>query len=596
MSTVRGWVFILFAAAFACIFSVHAQNLPGPAASVFAVGPWISGAWYDPARSGEGIIVEALPSGGVLAVWFTYPAVDEPGQQAWLVADSGRIAGDRVRFASVLRPRGGRFGDAFDPAKIERAPWGDFDLSFTGCNTMQVRYGGPANAGSGTRTMTRLTRIADTDCNAEPRTQTNGARALATLQAKSGAWYVPSRSGEGWLIEELPDGRGSVYWFTYDLEGQQAFVVGTGSRVGNRLEITDAVSTRGTRFGDAFNAAAVERIPWGSISIDFQSCSAARITFASTIPGYGSGTRDAVRLTDLASSTCLDRSPEVALNGAWVEEAAMPTPAQSEHATTVLDGQLYVLGGYGDPRGFKRFDPASNAWARLADLPGGRDHLAAFAIEGGVYMVGGEPNTGGDGLTAAFRYDVARNLWEARPEIGTIFGSHAAVLNGMAYIGEQDGTLQEYDPRNRVVRRLKADPAGRARDHSQVVAFDGEIWIISGRSPETTSVVIYDPAREQWRVGPSLQRARGGFAAAVLGHQIIVAGGEIVNGALRLEGSVEVFTAGGDGWKFAQPLPVPVHGVSGGVVNGRFYVVSGSTQAGQTFGATGRVFSIKLLP
>ena len=196
-----------------------------------------------------------------------------------------------------------------------------------------------------------------------------------------------------------------------------------------------------------------------------------------------------------------------------------------------------------------------------------------------------------------FRYDVATNRWEARPELTAFnFGSHAAVLNGRAFVGNGDGSLQEYDPAHRLVRRIARAQQQRPRDHSQVVAFMGEIWMIAGRSPETLSVSIYDPVTERWRAGPSINRGRGGFAAAVVGEQIVIGGGEVLSQPARIEPTVEIYTAGADAWRFGPNLPVAVHGVTAAALNGRFYLVGGATVAGTADGRTGRLFSILFGP
>ena len=91
-------------------------------------------------------------------------------------------------------------------------------------------------------------------------------------------------------------------------------------------------------------------------------------------------------------------------------------------------------------------------------------------------------------------------------------------------------------------------------------------------------------------------RARGGFAAAVVGDQIVIGGGENINGAFRLEPSVEIYTAGRNDWQFGPDMPIAVHGVAAGGLNGRFYVVSGSTAPGTAVGNTGKLHSILLGP
>ncbi len=588
--------------AFALACSLPHSNLGGDLAHPkgtgnYWIGPAISGSWYDPARDGEGFVVELLPHGRVLATWFTYPATGEAGEQAWLSAQDGIVSGDTVRFATVLRPRGTSFGADFDPAEIVLENWGTLEMRFTDCNTAVLTYAGPASYGSGTRTLKRLTSIDELECSGARQLTPAGARALSGMRAKSGGWFVPSRSGEGWFIEDLPNGDALVYWFTYSPDGHQAWTVGVGSRNGTRLEFAQTVITRGTRFGDAFNASAVERVPWGRLDFDFGNCNQAGVAYASTLPGYGSATRESVRLTSLASAVCIDGTPVAKTNGNWVAGPSTPPPGQSEHAASVLDGRIYIVGGFGDPQGFKRFDTATATWSELPNLPGGRDHLASFALDGFVYASGGAIQPGGDTTTTGFRFDFVSQQWNAVPSLPANFGSHAAVLHGHGYVGNENGTLVEFDPITRMTREIVPPDNGILRDHSQVVAFLGEIWMIAGRFPETSSIAIYDPASGSWRSGPFIARPRGGFAAAVVGDQIVIAGGEVLSTPpFRVEPSVEVFTTGGNEWRFAPNLPVPVHGVTGSAVGNRFYVIGGSTRAGAATGQNGLVFSIELGP
>ncbi len=557
-------------------------------------GPAVSGSWYDTARDGEGIVLQYLPNGKSLLTWFTYPAAGEAGAQTWLISDLGSVEGNKIKFPIVFQPQGGVFGDGFDATRIKNVVWGTIEVEFQNCNSLTMRYVGPPAYGSGERNMTRLTTIDQLNCTGGRTLNAAGGRALTGLRAKSGAWYVPSRSGEGWMIEELADGRSLVYWFTYDPQGRQAWTVGVGKREGNRIEIVDNFITSGTEFGKGFNPAAVKRTNWGSLTITFSNCNTIGVSYNAIVAGYGAASRSGTLLTSLAGSVCIDGTPTARTNGAWVEAAAIVPPKQSEHASAVLDNKLYVMGGFGDVRGFKRYDPTTNAWTVLPSLPGGRDHLTGFAIDGGVYFSGGAVTPGGDENTSAFRFDLATSKWEARPEIAATFGSHATLLNGRVYIGSADGSLQEYDPAQRMVRRIGRALPARSRDHSQVVAFLGEIWMIAGRFPETVSVAIYDPVIETWRVGPSINNQRGGFAAAVIGDQIVIGGGEVLLNRPRVEPTLEIYLAGSEAWRFGPDLPVPVHGVTGATINGRFYVIGGSTTAGTEDGNTGRMFSILL--
>ncbi len=556
-------------------------------------GPGVSGAWFDPARDGEGVILQFLPDGRAIAIWFTYPAAGEPGEQAWLIGQDSLTDGPAIRFRSVIRPSGGRFGAGFDPAAIRNDPWGTMELSFADCNTATLSWSGPAAFGSGSRTLVRLSSIDESSCAGARRLTASGARAAEGLRSRSGAWYVPSRSGEGWIVEELPDGRGIAYWFTFDPDGRQAWTVGIGQREGNRLVIDDNRITRGTRFGTSFNAGDVERLPWGSLTLDFGSCGTATVSYASTVPGYGNGTREAARLTTIAGAPCFDTLPQSPVTGPWVERAQMPRPYPSELAATVSDGGIYAMGGFGHPRGFRRYDPATNTWTELPTLPGGRDHLSAFALGGRIYMNGGFPNGGGEQDIGTHRYDPALQTWEPVPEVLSNLAAGAATLHGTAFIGNTDGSLQHYDPSSAQVRRIPAADFTE-RDHSQTVAFLDEVWVIAGRSPETRSIQIYNPASGLWRPGPPLAIPRGGFAAASDGRRLLVAGGEVVATGLYTVAETEVLRAGAEAFEAGPALPLPVHGVAGAVAGGSFHVVSGAPTAGATFGGTGRLFALPL--
>lgn len=557
--------------------------------------PWLtaaaSGSWFTPSRSGEGLMLQALPSGEFLAVWFTYPASGEPGEQAWMLSDPARPVAGTVEFR-MRRPQGARFGADFDPAAVQQPDWGTLRLERIDCDTLRMQYAGPADFGAGERTLTRLTTIDEAGCGGPGATLTAGARALSGLRSTSGAWYVPSRSGEGWMVEELADGRSLIVWFTYTPDGRQAWMLGVGERNAQAVEV-DLLRPVGTRFGAAFDAAAVQQQPWGRLRFAPTRCDAATLSYTATQPGWGAASRALTRLTRIAGAPCLDATPTPPGGLAWTELARLPGPAQSELAAATLDGKLYALGGFGDPRGFKRYDPASDSWATLTPLPAGRDHAAAFGLDGGIFLVGGAPNGAGDPFTAAWRYDVASGEWAPRPELPFVFGSHAVTLNGMAYIGDESGALLQYDPRSRQLRRIAAF-GGLPRDHSQVLAFQDEIWMLGGRAPEHGEVAIYNPAADRWRAGPRLTLPRGGFAAAATELHLLVGGGELIGGPRVLVPSVETYTVGEDAWRVQAGLQLPVHGVPGASLGGAVYAVSGGSRAGFGTPATGRLLRLTL--
>jgi hypothetical protein len=570
--------------ALACTLHVpahhHTQSKSVPGKKSLAplwIGPAFSGSWYSPSRSGEGVIVQVLDNGSVIAIWFTFPPPGSAAKQAWILAQGGVIDGSRVRFDSAFTVRGPRFGAGFDPAARVIENWGTLELNFSDCNNAQLSYAGPAQWGSGSRAVQRLTSIDELGCGGKQRLTANGARALSGLRQRSAAWYDPTHSGEGWFIEELQNGLAVSYWFTFDDQGEQAWTVGVANQAGARMEIASSVRPIGTHFGAAFDASQIDRQPWGSYTVAFDDCSSGRLDYTSTNPIFGSGTLRPRRLTQLAGAVCIDGIPQAPTGGSWSAGTTMPRP-QSEIATSTLNGRFYVAGGLGTPRDFKRYDPAVNAWTTLADLPGARDHALAATLDGSLYVLGGNPGSTGDQSNAGWRYLESENRWEAVPGLPSNIASGAAALNGFAYFGDSSGDVVQFDARLRRVRTLFGDAQGPARDHSQLVAFMGELWMLGGRGEpgETHRVSIFDPASETWREGPGMRTQRGGFAAAATSTQLIVAGGEVVYGPPSVRNEVEAIAAGENIWTSLPPLPVAVHGVGAAISGNAFYTLGGS--------------------
>lgn len=543
------------------------------------VGPAHSGSWYTPERNGEGFTLQVLDNGTAHALWFTYPPAGSAAAQAWIYASGGRLAADRIVFDAAITTRGPRFGAAFDPAALELVPWGTIEFRFTGCNDGEVTYAGPAAWGSGTRRITRLTALAELECAGKRRLGAQGARALDGLRSRSGAWFDPAHNGEGWNVEELPDGRTQVYWFTYDERGEQAWTIGVAPAQGARMTIADNLRPVGTRFGAGFDASQVRLTPWGSLELEL-GCDAGVARWQSTQAAFGSGALAPRRLTTPAGSACHEATPAVPSQAAWSQGASQPV-ATSESATAVVGSMAYVAGGYGGPQSMQRYDAARDAWTVLPALPGGRDHALATAVGNAVFVAGGNHMGAGDHSARGWRYLVDESRWETWAELPDAAQAGAATLGGFAYFGDVDGNLVQFNPATRDRRVIATD--GRApRDHSQLVAFQGELWLIGGRQVfvrESARISIFDPASETWRQGPPLATARAGFAAAASRTLLVVAGGEVLVAPLRTLGSVEAIAAGHDAWSALPPLPTPVHGVGGMIHGTSFITLGGSTVA-----------------
>ena len=162
-------------------------------------------------------------------------------------------------------------------------------------------------------------RFSDTPANLGPRSRDIGAAivgmnvaALAQLAGIrsysidagiSGLWFDPERDGEGFGIEIIEDDQAVVVWYTYDLDGSQMWLIGTGAIDGGRLLVEELVRPVGARFGADFDPDDVERQIWGSLQIEFDDCGSGRFTFHGP-EDHGSGSYPLQRLGQMSGVGC----------------------------------------------------------------------------------------------------------------------------------------------------------------------------------------------------------------------------------------------------------------------------------------------------
>jgi hypothetical protein len=89
--------------------------------------------------------------------------------------------------------------------------------------------------------------------------------------AHTAAWYDPDRDGEGWMIEVLDDHQALAYWYTYDEQGNPAWLTGTGEMEGNRIAF-ELHAYSGAGFGPGFDPGAIESTPAGTAHFRFTDC------------------------------------------------------------------------------------------------------------------------------------------------------------------------------------------------------------------------------------------------------------------------------------------------------------------------------------
>jgi len=563
--------------AFASISALLAAPLEAHDPLAFA-----SGSWFDPQRNGEGFVVQILPEERAVVTWFTYPPDGEEGGQAWLIG-TGTAAAGVIEIADLRRPVGAVFGPGFDPGDVVREPWGRLEITVHDCDRATANWSGPPEFGDGRMDLVRLSAIDDVSC--DPGAPPAPDRVVS---GRSGPWYDPAHDGEGWMIEALADGRMVVYWFTYDDQGRQAWMIGEARVLGRTLWIEDLFSTGGARFGEAFDPGEVTLERWGTLGFLFQDCAAGLLRYASADPRFGEGVLEPLHLAQLAATDCSDPPPADPLSGGtWRRAADLPN-ALSESASATLGGAAWTAGGYGNTAGLQRFDPRTNSHDDLPNLPAERHHAMVASDDSSIYVAGGYTSRFSDAPGDNFwRFDPDRAEWTVLPSLPNARAAGAAVyLNGRIWVlgGTGAGTaLQSYDPASQAWELFPGSPTGIS-DHMQAVAFEGEIWWLGGRDEQASGAVsIWNPVSRSWRAGPPMHYPRSGFAARVVQGQIMVTGGERLDAVpFQLVPTMEVMAPGADAWAPGPQPPIAVHGTSGAAVDGEFLLIGGSDVAGST--------------
>lgn len=130
---------------------------------------------------------------------------------------------------------------------------------------------------------------------------------------------------------------------------------------------------------------------------------------------YYYGGSDASRRVDTGDLFILDLA-----NGAasWTEGAPLPNP-RNHLGAAVLGGKIYAVGGQHEHDGrlvtqpdVHAYDPQTNRWQQLADLPLAISHHSnsTFVMNGRVVVVGGEVGHL-EGVADVFSYDPQADLW-----------------------------------------------------------------------------------------------------------------------------------------------------------------------------------------
>ena len=169
-----------------------------------------------------------------------------------------------------------------------------------------------------------------------------------------------------------------------------------------------------------------------------------------------------------------------------------PLPAGRDRGAggvAVANGRIYVAGGVHDGTTvawFDVYDPATDAWTSLPDLPHRRDHFQAAVVGGRFWAIGGRVSSTSTRVGYNEAFDLTSGTWSTgfaplptlRGGFATaVFGSEIAVIGGEGG-GSTFDTVEAYDTASNTWRTLTPMPT--ARHGIQAAMWNGAAYIADG--------------------------------------------------------------------------------------------------------------------
>ncbi|HOP22778.1 MAG TPA: FG-GAP repeat protein [Gammaproteobacteria bacterium] len=256
--------------------------------TTYNVDSKVSGTWKSEFSDTQTISLEVLRNGKVLM----YAGLNNNEESFWFLG-VGEKSDNIIDFPTIYSTSGARFGSAFNSNDVMKKDEGQLQLAFNKCNQAVLSYNF-SDLGTSELVLTKDNEIPGNECGTTTKDLPNGV---------SGSWYDPSTSGQGftiYLFDENESQKATVTWFTYDENGNQSWISGTGTVTDQTISISNMVKHTG---GFLFSGAS-ETTEMGSLTLSWDQCRNAVANYDFATVGLGSGTMNLKQLTTLENTEC----------------------------------------------------------------------------------------------------------------------------------------------------------------------------------------------------------------------------------------------------------------------------------------------------
>ncbi|MCA9979913.1 MAG: tandem-95 repeat protein [Anaerolineales bacterium] len=296
--------------------------------------------------------------------------------------------------------------------------------------------------------------------------------------------------------------------------------------------------------------------------------------------------------------------------GLWTTSGFADVPtAVLDAGSTAVGGKLYAVGGKlntGPVRTLYAYDPQADSWTQLADMPNDYpavENPVAVNYDGKIYAFGGSTEPFSGAVSKAAVYDPQTNNWTMLTDMPTpragagaqAIGNLIYVAGGLGADGASTDVLEIYDP----LSNTWSSGANllEPRDNPGFTMLNDRLYLFGGRTRDTlgqgngtlNSVEYYDPLTDTWTNAAPMPTGRRTMNVAVLNGQAIVIGGEATDDSQAFR-AVEGYDPVTDSWRLLTNMPAARQGAIGGAIDGVIYIAAGGTTAGSSFTAAVNAF------
>lgn len=294
------------------------------------------------------------------------------------------------------------------------------------------------------------------------------------------------------------------------------------------------------------------------------------------------------------------------------ETRSPASAARFESSAVVVDGRLYVLGGFANGgvalTTCEAYDPHTDTWTRLADLPVPLTHAQAVVDGTRILLVGGFVGTNPAPATAdVLAYDTATDAWSSDlPDLPAPRAAGAIALVGrkLHYVGGVlpdrittvgDHWVLDLDDPGAGWDTTSHPPLPLGRCHASAVALDGRVLVIGGQighDPypvpwgisypfDVDAVDAYDPASGTWSALADAPSPRSHNEPSTFVHQgrVWSLGGQDSIANVKALDEVVTYDPVSNAWTSLDPLPHGLFAPAAGIVDGWLVVATGTDDA-----------------